>query len=182
MEFQKIETSQLVLRRPEDADSQEFYFLRTDERVNQFVTRERPVALSDASAFIRNINMGIEEGKCFYWCICLANKPRAIGTICLWNMSSDRKVAEVGYELRPDFQGRGFMSEALQAVLLFGFHVLELDTILAITHVSNYASARLLERTGFHLNQSPKDGLNPDELGYQVSRKRTDKNLRENCP
>lgn len=78
-----------------------------------------------------------------------------VGTICLWNFSPENDSAEVGYELLPAFQGKGYMQEALAKVIEFGFEELALPALTACVHAENEASIRLLEkfdfeRTGTH--------------------------------
>jgi ribosomal-protein-alanine N-acetyltransferase len=58
-------------------------------------------------------------------------------------------LAELGYELVPEHWGRGLMSEALAAVLAFGFGVMRLERVMATVLPRNDRSIRLLERAGF---------------------------------
>ena len=60
-----------------------------------------------------------------------------IGSICLWNFSEDRKVAEIGYDLDPKYQRKGIMTESINAVLNFGFRKLSLEKIEAFTQKQN---------------------------------------------
>jgi [ribosomal protein S5]-alanine N-acetyltransferase len=51
------------------------------------------------------------------------------------------------------FWGRGWACEAALACLDFGFNVLELPSIIAITQEANQKSCRLLEKIGMnHIN------------------------------
>jgi len=63
-------------------------------------------------------------------------------TICLWNFSSKKNVAELGYELDPALQGEGIMSEALKKIIEFGFQEIELKKIEAYTHKNNDNSSK----------------------------------------
>jgi len=67
--------------------------------------------------FINRINAGIAKGDWVYWAITLLGNPKLVGTICLWNISKANYVAEVGYELHPDFQGKGIAQDALAKVI-----------------------------------------------------------------
>jgi RimJ/RimL family protein N-acetyltransferase len=55
---------------------------------------------------------------------------------------------EVFYLLDPLFQGRGLATEAAQAVVRFGFEILELPEIHAGADVPNAPSFRVMERLG----------------------------------
>jgi RimJ/RimL family protein N-acetyltransferase len=62
--------------------------------------------------------------------------------------SNEHRIAEIGYGINSDFQGLGYMTEAVQAVLNFGFGELALHRIWATTDVENVASCRVLEKVG----------------------------------
>jgi len=51
--------------------------------------------------------------------------------------------------LHPDFHGRGFMSEAMDVVLEYGFNKMKLHSIEAHVHPDNNASINLLQKKGF---------------------------------
>lgn len=55
----------------------------------------------------------------------------------------------LGYSMHKDFQGKGFMSQAVAAVVEFAFHKLSLHRIQAATLLDNRASQKVLEKTGF---------------------------------
>ena len=59
-----------------------------------------------------------------------------IGTICFWNESADRKSAELGYELHPEYQGNGYMDEAMKEVIGFAFRS-GFTSLEAYTHKDN---------------------------------------------
>lgn len=162
--FPEIITKRLRLREIISQDTPEIFFLRTDEKVTKYIERpeeNKTKTIQDAKEFIAKLNMFYANDQSISWGICLDSDPKLIGSICLWNFSEDRKTAEVGYDLNPDFQGKGFMSEALQNVIKFGFEKLKLNSIEAFTHKDNRASKQLLERHRFilHLNRRDEDNL-----------------------
>lgn len=160
--FPEIATVRLLLRQTTKSDATEILFLRSNKQVNKFIKREAPKDLKDAEVFLNKISKSVEKGDVIYWGICLKRVPKLIGTICLWNFSTETKKAEVGYDLHPDFQGLGFMSEALKAVLDYGFNNLQLDTIEAFTHFKNENSIKLLEKNNFKIvpNKTDMDNIN----------------------
>lgn len=162
--FPKIITDRLILRQATRDDSSEILFLRSNKQVNQFIQRQAPKNLSDAASFLDDISKKIENGDVIYWGISLKDKTKLIGSICLWNFSAETKKAEVGYDLNPDFQNLGIMSEALKAVLEYGFKSLQLNTIEAFTHFKNENSIKLLEKNNFEIMTNRKDKDNPNNI------------------
>jgi RimJ/RimL family protein N-acetyltransferase len=59
---------------------------------------------------------------------------------------------QIGYDLAKAHWGKGLMSEALHALVDYGFACLGLERILADTLSHNSRSIRLLERLGFQLD------------------------------
>mgnify|MGYP003365319101 CR=1 FL=1 len=57
--------------------------------------------------------------------------------------------ADVGYALLPQAQGKGYASEALNAICDYGFGTLALNAINAWVLGDNHGSSRLLEKRGF---------------------------------
>ncbi len=91
------------------------------------------------------------------WAISYKDTEKALGTICLWNFNKDQTIAELGYDLATEHQGKGIMSEAVKAVIAYGFDTLELNKIEAFTHFENTASIHLLEANRFVINDKRQD-------------------------
>ena len=83
------------------------------------------------------------------WVITLKDDPKLIGTIVYWHIVKEKDEAEVGYELLPQYRGKGMMQEALSKVIEYGFNTLKLKTIVADPKAVNLSSVKLLEKCGF---------------------------------
>lgn len=147
-----ITTDRLLLTPPTLDDVPAIFRLRTDPEVAVHLNRKLQTSVEEAEAFIVKLNTGFDEGKWHYWLVKSKEEGTFLGTICLWNFSEDRLSAEVGYELLPEYQGKGFASEALEAVLGFGFNILGLGRIDAIIEAPNGRSISLAERFGFNVS------------------------------
>ncbi len=145
----QINTQRLLLRQLLLKDAEEIFALRTNEEVNKFIGRRVPDSLDDAKAFIRSINDGIAQKETCYWAIVLKENLKLIGTITIWQFSNEDNSAELGYELHPDFQHKGFMHEAINAVIQFAFKNLRFKKLYAWTHRNNTASINLLKKNNF---------------------------------
>ncbi|MGK2860880.1 MAG: GNAT family N-acetyltransferase [Chitinophagaceae bacterium] len=144
-----LKTDRLVLRPLKNQDEQEIYFLRSDPQVNEYLVAPIAKNIDDAWAFIQKIISGYLNNECTYWGITLKTDDKLIGTICIWNIDQAENKAEVGYVLRPAFQKKGLMQEALSKVIEYGFTVMKLQALDAVLHPDNINSARLLEKNGF---------------------------------
>lgn len=168
--FPVLTTERLVLKRITEDDWNEILFLRSDPTVNRYIERppERQTrSQEDALRFIKEIQSNVENNHSLAWGITLKDAPNIIGSICLWNFSADKSITEVGYDLRPEFHGKGIMGEALERVLEYGFIELKVEQIEAFTHRDNMASKKLLTTHGFHLAENRSDKDNPFYSVYE---------------
>lgn len=147
--FPILKTERLILRRLNDNDDENIMLLRSDERVNKYIDRPACVDIHEAKKFIEKIENGIAGNKSIYWVITLKNDDALIGTICIWNISFENDMAELGYELHPNFQGKGMMQEAITKVIDYCFRKMKVKTITALPHPDNRKSINILLRNKF---------------------------------
>lgn len=163
-------TERLILQEINEANTEDILRIRSNDVTNQYVKRKSPRNNYDALEFILHIKKETQDKKVAFFGISYKNSRNLIGTICLWNFSEDRKTAEVGYELLPDHHRKGIMSEALTAVLEYGFKDLQLQKIVAITSRFNENSKGLLLKHHFILEDRQKDEGNPDHIIFSLKR------------
>lgn len=163
--FPQLTTARLQLRRLDLRDASEIYLLRSDEKVNKYLDRPKATSVQDAEAFINKINAAIDRRESLFWAIFLKGQARLCGTICLWNFSEEEKKAEIGYELLPEFHGRGIMQEALATLIAFAFDRLHLEKIEAWTVQPNIYSIRVLENNHFERDKQMESKIDPSRDG-----------------
>jgi ribosomal-protein-alanine N-acetyltransferase len=149
--YTNLTTDRLFLRDLRVEDAEEIFRLRSDESVNQFVDRQRAVTIGDAIEFIQKIQTLTKHHGSVMWAITLIGEAKLIGTVVYWNIVKEKCQAELGYELLPEYQGKGIMAEALKKVIEFGFDELKFKTIVAEPNKANIKSIKLLEKLGFEL-------------------------------
>ncbi|MDN3723866.1 GNAT family N-acetyltransferase [Aequorivita sp. SDUM287046] len=166
--FPILKTERLILRQILPTDVDRVFFLRSDKLVNTYIKRVSQTPAT-ALAHIKLITDNISADQGITWGITTKASNILIGSICLWNYSEDRKKTEVGYDLDPEFQGKGIMSEALAAVLNFGFQNKKFETIEAYTDYRNLPSKNLLKRHGFIPREGIKDVDNQNNVVYYLN-------------
>jgi ribosomal-protein-alanine N-acetyltransferase len=144
-------TGRLSLRGLFEPDGPQIMAIRSNAEVNKYLGRSCDVTIDDALSFIKKIQGIVSRGEGFYWGIMLKGHDELIGTICYWNLDVANKKAETGYELHPDWQGKGIMYEALSAVVNYGFENMGLNVITASPVEQNKSSIKLLLKSGFSL-------------------------------
>lgn len=166
--FPILETERLTLRELNLNDAKAIFGLRTNKEVNEFIDRKIPKNLSEARAFIDRISNLAENNKGVFWVIESKSNHQLMGTIGLRNFEDEEDYAEIGYEIHPDYQQRGFMDEAFGVVLNYGFKNLALKTIEAFTHKNNTASISLLEKQNFVFEPEIKDEGFVNNVSYRL--------------
>lgn len=159
--FPILTTERLTLRPLSIDDQQDIFALRSDPKINKFLNRPLCKTNEDAINFINNVNDNIEKSNTYYWAITLTDTKTLVGTICLFDFSSENNSCEIGYELMTKFQGQGIMKEAVQVVIDYVFQTLKLKKILAFTHYDNQNSTNLLLKFNF-VKSTETDKENPN--------------------
>ncbi len=89
----------------------------------------------------------------------------------MWNISVSDSKAETGYTLHPEFEGKGYMHEALTEVIDFGFKSMKLKAIEAYTHMDNIRSIKLLARNRFQQDVTHKLKEGGKDVIYRLTAK-----------
>ena len=88
------------------------------------------------------------SGDGMAFAVVLTETGGVIGEVSLTHTSEAARQAEVGWVFHPDSAGKGYATEAAQAVLKAAFADLDVHRVFARLDEDNLASARLCERLG----------------------------------
>ena len=144
-----LHTDRLVLRPLRASDAAAIFAIRSDPQVMRYASSAPLTTPADASAFIERDAALIAAGDVLRLGLERNEDQALIGSCILFHFNHQCRRAEVGYEMRRDAWGRGYMHEALLALLQHAFTALALNRIEADIDPRNTASARSLERLGF---------------------------------
>jgi ribosomal-protein-alanine N-acetyltransferase len=148
-------------------DSIQLHRLRTNAVVAKFIARDIDQKVSDIDKFIFDIIN--DSTKLFYKIETVINEE-FIGAISLKNIDFQAKYAEVGYELFPEYQGRGYMSEALTKIIDLVFGEWNFEILEAYTHHQNMSSRTLLEKFNFKVVEDKIDTDNLNNVVYELKK------------
>lgn len=147
--FPALTTERLRLRFLEMEDAADYFEIRSDERVMKYLARPQAQTIEDAMAVIKRVHDSIQKNTGICWAVCLKEDPKIIGTIGFYRSQLEHFRTEIGYEMRPEFWGKGIMSEAMRAVLDYVFHKLNFHSVEANIDPINKKSSGILERNHF---------------------------------
>jgi RimJ/RimL family protein N-acetyltransferase len=105
---------------------------------------------SDVRDFVQMLvdQQAVEPRRKFQLAITLAEDGGLIGNCGIRRKPENEWEADIGYELNPEYWGRGYATEAARAIVAFGFRDLALHRVSSWCIADNVASARILEKTG----------------------------------
>lgn len=91
------------------------------------------------------------SGQGFYWVMEDKQSKAAMGVIGLNKISAEHQRAELGFWILPEFQRKGFVREAAQAIIQDAFLNQAFIRLEAAAETENVASCKLLQALGFRL-------------------------------
>ncbi|MDE6838830.1 MAG: GNAT family N-acetyltransferase [Acutalibacter sp.] len=169
----ELETPRLILRRWKRQDFDAYVSIVSDPQVMiPAGCRPAETLQAAAAAFSRDLH----NEDCF--AIAVKATGEVVGRI---KYQSDLRRFQVnslsvGYELRRDCWGRGYMPEALRAMVTHAFEQKKVD-VMAISHYAgNFRSQRVIEKCGFKLEGVVPwacrrcDGQICDDVCYSILR------------
>ena len=143
-----IDTARLLLRKPSQVDAQELFAGHvTDPMVTKYLSWKPHTDIEMTRSYLRRCinSWQEEEAAAFPWVIVLKSEDRLIGTL---EMRVLLFRADLGYALSRPYWGKGYATEAAQAVVDWAMAQPELYRVWAVCDVDNHASARVLEKAG----------------------------------
>ncbi len=170
----QFETGRLILRDFVDADWPAVLAYQSDPRYLRIygLTGRRA---EEVQEFVAIFLAQQEERPRFKYqlAVTLREDGRLIGNCGLRKENPESQVADIGYELSPDYWGKGYASEAIARLVAFGFERLGLRRVWARTTSDNQSSRRVLEKLGMRLEGRMRshervDGRWVDRLIYGI--------------
>lgn len=169
-----IETSRLLLRPFTESDATDVFQSCKNPNLGNNAGWKPHDTIEETMDILNTVFIG-QEG---IWAIELKETRRVIGSI---GIIPDPKrenphARMLGYWLDENAWGKGFMTEAVQAVLDYGFMRMNLHLITANCYPHNQRSRRVLEKNGFlyegtlHQAELMHDGQIYDHLCYFLER------------
>ena len=104
---------------------------------------------TESRQFLENINADYLKGETFHWALRLKTDPLSIIGTCGYYRGFLDKTGELGCILKGKYQKQGFMTEAMTAIIDFGFDKLGLETIVAWTSRTNFPALSILSKLNF---------------------------------
>jgi RimJ/RimL family protein N-acetyltransferase len=147
--FDRLASSRLILRRLRESDLEPFCRYRSDPRVARYQDWESFTMEEGLRFFEGQAKLHPDvPGTWFQMAIELAATAELIGDCGLHTPSDRPGLAEIGFTMAAEHQGRGYATEAVSRLLDYVFGSLGKHRAIAVTDARNAPAVRLLERVG----------------------------------
>jgi RimJ/RimL family protein N-acetyltransferase len=147
--FQTIVTERLALRELKLSDAQRIFDYRSQPEVARFQSWGSQ-SVQEIQSHISGLSE-IQPGTAGAWYqigITLLGSGELIGDCGFHVLSSEPRQAEFGITLAVEFQGRGYATEALRALLDYLFSKLGKHRVFGSVDPRNVRSMQLMQRVG----------------------------------
>ncbi len=145
-----IETNRLRLPEVSDEHVSAIQSAAGDRDIaDTMISIPHPYPDGEAARFVARLKSDRVGGRAVGFAIETIEDDEFCGVIIIRDIDREHEQAEIGFWLARPAWGKGYMSEALSAVLRYGFQELNLNRLYAHHMVRNPASGRVLENNGF---------------------------------
>ena len=149
--FSELRTPRLVLRRLCDEDLCAVNEYASRPEVSAYLGWAPHLNLQETKGYLEFLQKRYRKGLHSEWGIALADSDKIIGTIGFTNVDITNECCELGYVLSSDHWGKGYMDEAMDAVLCATFEDLEANRVVLTILEDNLPSIRFATRNGFRM-------------------------------
>jgi aminoglycoside 6'-N-acetyltransferase len=175
--FTELPGQRVVVRRFRPEDIAGFVAYRSRPEVARYQSWDTPYQREEGERFVRQLMTAHPDtaGEWFQFAVALRATGHLIGDCAARPHADDPRQCEIGFTIAPDYQGRGYATEAARLLVGYLFTARGKHRITACCDARNAASAALLERLGMrqegHLRQSSwAKGQWTDDLLYALLR------------
>lgn len=160
-----IVTDRLLMRAPRVEDFKNWVELRTRniDHLKPFDPEWAPDwnVIENYRARVDYQQREWRAGRGYFFCLFDRYEDKMIGGLNVNNVvHGSAQFGSLGYWICDDYEGKGMMSEAMDATITFCFDAIKLERLNAATLEHNARSQKLLERFGFEKEGLAKAYLN----------------------
>lgn len=147
--FPVLQTERLRLRQIAENDADAIFAIRSDYAVTKYNSGPAYTDIAQAQDLIQQMTIAYNEQRSIRWGITHPPDNTVIGMVGYnyWDRNDHR--GSVGFDLLRKQWRQGLMSEALHAIIQFGFEQMALNRIEADASIYNDGSINLLKKLGF---------------------------------
>lgn len=146
--FPCLETDRFQLIQINSTHVNNIFDLYSDKKVTKYFDLLAFETLKESEETIHFYEHRYLNNEGIRWGIAFKESSEIIGTLGFNRIITDHK-AKLGYDLQSKYWGKGYMKEALDAIISYAFEELNIHRIEAEVMQGNIGSERLLSKLNF---------------------------------
>ena len=91
-----------------------------------------------------------ESPYTYHWVIEYNNMP--IGRVLAWEVSTRDEYCQLGYNISPEYRNRGFMTEAIKAIIVYLVDAADFNRVYCNVRTNNIGSNKVCQKAGMTLD------------------------------
>lgn len=147
--FTNLETKRLVLKCVDQGDRDFIFEEFQNDFINRYLYDEEPMTNISQADWLIDFYTMTEPRKQNRWVLIDKITNSKLGTCGFHLWDPDHKEVEIGFELMEQHNGKGYMQEAVEAIIDFAKEKMKVERINAVVYIENEKCIKLLERQGF---------------------------------
>jgi ribosomal-protein-alanine N-acetyltransferase len=165
--FPTLTTPRLILREILPGDAADLFGYASDPEVQKYDSDPPIREIAEAVAMIEQRGQWFIFKQAISWGIELKEKNRLIGGLGFYFWDKSYYKTDLGYTLARPYWRRDIATEAVRALLQFGFETMHLHRINVDTRMDNIASLRLMQKLGFRHEGVRRECIRNEDGTYQ---------------
>ncbi|HAN21820.1 MAG TPA: GNAT family N-acetyltransferase [Clostridiales bacterium] len=154
-----IETKRLILKKIELDNANDMYAYASLDQVTRYLLWTPHLNIEETKGYIEYLQKQYRKGNYADWGLNCKSDGVFIGTCGFADMDFTNNKGELGYVLSPSYQGKGYMKEAVEAILRLAFTQLDLNRVELRIMDGNTASMKFAVSMGFKLEGVTRKSL-----------------------
>ena len=151
---ERLETERLILRKSTKNDVIDMLEYASDEEAVKFLDWAGAKTADEMLEGIINFHWS----RPGIWAIELKNYNKCIGTIDI-RINQEHEKAEFGYVLNRKYWNKGYMTEALNTLIILCFKELKLNRVESFHYIGNEGSGKVMKKCGMKMEGISTQGV-----------------------
>ncbi|MBI9015124.1 MAG: GNAT family N-acetyltransferase [Clostridiales bacterium] len=168
MFYKELETDRMILENISKNDRTFIFEHFSDEVVTRYLYDEEPLKTIDGADEIIEFYLKDESCSQHRWILTRKSDGMKMGTCGFHCWDEANSKIEIGYDLNEAFWGKGYMEEAVRAIIDFVTQKKWLKQVDACIYFENKRSISLVEKLGFKLTDTKYDVFRGEKYLHHV--------------
>lgn len=144
-----LETERLILRPTSVIDAAQMYNnWASDPEVTKYLHWQPHANIDITKSILTSWESLYINPDYYHWGIVIREIDEIVGTCAVMSVNEKNNCAEIGYCMGRAYWGKGYMSEAVSAIIKYLINIVGFNRIVACHDPNNIGSGRVMQKCG----------------------------------